>query len=165
MRILMKSIFGFLMLVALNVQSAEIIYEWVDDRSASPAGMGKSMHYCPDGFMVGLHVRKNDFLCRLPGMPSSIQPFDDRDTARWDMHACPYGTAMVGLHVSDNVLKCASIQNLGNMIYWREFLSLSPEGVTGQVRYGMHACPIGSYMVGVHVRGNAFLCGSFYGYF
>src|SRR4051812_18198087 len=61
------------------------------------------------------------------------------------MHCCPNGFVMTGIHVNDNVLRCSRLQ----------------AGFTGPttldagtVRNSMHACPIGQLMVGIHVGRN-----------
>lgn len=80
-------------------------------------------------------------------------PFYDRGTnctvGGVSMHCCPSGTVMIGIHVSQNVLKCATLV--------RGFSS----GRTldaGTVRNDMHACPLGSLMVGIHVDRNLLTC-------
>jgi hypothetical protein len=61
------------------------------------------------------------------------------------MHCCPDGMAMVGIHVGQNVLKCAFL-NTG--------FSGRPHLDADTNRNGMHACPFGQLMVGIHVDRN-----------
>jgi len=64
------------------------------------------------------------------------------------MHCCPPGTAMVGVHVIDNVLKCELIV----------LTQGQPFADFGTQRNDMHACPYGSIMVGLHVERNVLAC-------
>jgi hypothetical protein len=167
----MKKIFNLLALciVAFAINSQAQIFnenEYVDDNTVLPLTFtvgDMRMHTCPTGFMSGFHERKNDLLClhKYNGL-THYAAMDDYSTMRLGMHACAPGSAMVGIHVRNNVLKCASTgpQYIG----WpssskidtnSEFVSY---GGAGTLRYGMHACPEGWVMTGVHVIGNRFLC-------
>jgi hypothetical protein len=64
------------------------------------------------------------------------------------MHCCPAGMAMVGVHVADNVFKCAQLTApRGNQL-----LDVDTS------RNGMRACPSGSVMVGLHVHNDQLAC-------
>jgi len=65
------------------------------------------------------------------------------------MHCCPSGYAMIGIHVGNNVLKCARLSS---------GMSNNRNLDGGTQRNGMHACPRGQLMVGVHVGRNLFIC-------
>lgn len=65
------------------------------------------------------------------------------------MHCCPDGTAMIGIHVGNNILKCATV-----LFGFTGAPTL--DGGTG--RNDMHACPSGQLMVGVHVGRNLLAC-------
>jgi ferredoxin len=111
------------------------------------------MHVCPTGHMSGFHKHNNDLLCYTSGVISNVAfSEDDYNTTRSGMHACPEGTAMVGIHVDHDVLKCAGG---GIIVSNSEYISY---GGAGSLRYGMHACPEGWIMTGIHVVGNRFLC-------
>lgn len=65
------------------------------------------------------------------------------------MHCCPSGTAMIGIHVDRNVLKCAQLTAGFTNIRTLDALT---------VRNDMHACPFGQLMVGVRVDRNLLAC-------
>lgn len=64
------------------------------------------------------------------------------------MHCCPSGMAMIGVHLIDNVFKCAQLT--------------SPQGSRhldlDTSRNGMRTCPPGGFMVGLHVSNNQLAC-------
>jgi hypothetical protein len=65
------------------------------------------------------------------------------------MHCCPNGFVMTGIHVNDNVLRCARLQAGFS----------GPTALdAGTVRNNMHACPVGQLMVGIHVGRNLLAC-------
>ena len=64
------------------------------------------------------------------------------------MHCCPLGQAMIGVHVIDDVFKCATLANLIGPPFADRTTS----------RNGMHTCPMGSVMVGLHVGANVLAC-------
>lgn len=141
--------------------------EYVDDNTNLPTTFivgDMTMHTCPSGFMSGFHKSKNDLLClHKYGNLTRSSAIDDHITNRLGMHACSPGSAMVGIHVDNNVLKCGSpgIPGAPGWPYGSridtnsEFVSY---GGAGTLRYGMHACPEGWVMTGIHVVGNRFLC-------
>lgn len=129
--------------------------EHVDDKTLSVTG--KTMHVCDRGAMSGIHIDKNDLLCvefgyvTNPNMYSSsidvnqqIDPFGTR--------VCPSGYAMVGIHEKDNVIKCAPVY-FGN--FTSEFMDPKDNRT---IRFGMHACPAGSYMAGWQKRYHNLIC-------
>lgn len=65
------------------------------------------------------------------------------------MHCCPAGTAMVGIHVNDNVLDCAFLE---------AGFTTTRILDAGTNRNDMHACPFGYLMVGVHVQRDLLAC-------
>jgi hypothetical protein len=65
------------------------------------------------------------------------------------MHCCPDGMAMIGIHVNQNVLKCAPLLT---------GFSGRPHLDADTNRNGMHACPFGQLMVGIHVARNFLAC-------
>lgn len=144
-RILKSGIIGVLLGIFSTQASAAL--EFVDDATAST--FGKSMHICGVGLMSGLHVVNNELLCNI--VARNNPGFDDTNTARSGMHACPLGTAMMGAHIGDNVLKCG-IPLAGSLLVSTEYQD------SGTVRAGMHACPDGWVMTGVHAGNNVFLC-------
>ena len=131
-------------------------YEYVDDNTNITINFQK-MHTCPIGFMSGFHEHKNDLLC-FSNYGSVWRVGDGTDnfiTRRSGMHACGLGTAMVGIHVRDDVLRCSTPEGGRRIDTNSEFVSF---GGAGTLRYGMHACPEGWVMTGIHVVGNRFLC-------
>lgn len=65
------------------------------------------------------------------------------------MHCCPDGFTMTGIHVNDNVLRCSRLQ---------AGFSGPATLDAGTVRNNMHACPSGQLMVGIHVGRNLLAC-------
>jgi hypothetical protein len=136
-------IFCFLFSVYANAAERE----YVDDNTQSTSG--KSMHICGVGLMSGMHLARNDLLCNL--LPRAEPGFDDWYTQRSGMHACPVGTAMMGIHTADNVLRC-SIPTNKTLLIGTEYVESSIQ------RAGMNTCPKGWVMTGVHASSNLFLC-------
>lgn len=137
-------VFTSLLVFSLSASGA---IEYVDEDTLSSSG--KIMHICGVGLMTGLHVKHNDLLCT--GVSREYPGLDDFSTSRHGMHACPLGTAMMGIHVKDNVLKC-SIPTHGTLELGTEHVDSSTE------RSNMKACPSGYVMTGVHVKHNDVLC-------
>src|SRR5579872_3326220 len=73
---------------------------------------GVTMHCCPykNGMltvMVGARIDQNVFKCQPIGLAqNSDTSFLDTSTQRNNMHACPFGSLMRGLHVGLNDLTC-----------------------------------------------------------
>lgn len=67
-----------------------------------------------------------------------------------DMHCCPAGTAMIGIHNDHDTFKCAPLASPGGAV------TLD----TGTVRNGMHVCPLGQVMVGFQGDSNLLACQS-----
>jgi hypothetical protein len=65
------------------------------------------------------------------------------------MHCCPDGFVMTGIHVNDNVFRCSRLQ---------AGFSGPTTLDAGTVRNNMHACPFGQLMVGIHVNRNLLAC-------
>src|SRR2546425_305089 len=66
----------------------------------------------------------------------------DTNTQRHDMHSCPLGQFVTGVHVDNNLLLCSN--SFGSY-------SLSQEVVDSSTQsYDMHACPEGMAMTGYH---------------
>ena len=64
------------------------------------------------------------------------------------MHCCPSGMAMIGIHASRNIFKCAELREAAR----NSFLD------TNTVRNSMHACPRNRVMVGFHQDLNRLAC-------
>jgi hypothetical protein len=64
------------------------------------------------------------------------------------MHCCPTGYAMIGVHTDRNVFKCAPLHDQTGTI------TLD----TGTQRNGMHSCPLGQVMVGSQPELNMLAC-------
>lgn len=141
-----------------------------------------AVHVCGRGnaVMTGAHVGQNLFLCtdQLSMMSAN------GNTVTWSpvysssditsnyvnglssyqshgMAACPPGHAMVGLHAGANILACVDVARSAPQ---GARLQQWVDGNT-QTRQGMvniHSCGAeGSFMVGIHVGRNLFLCGRF----
>jgi hypothetical protein len=74
-----------------------------------------------------------------------------------NMHCCPSGTAMVGAHLGGNVFKCTPFSPQG-----ARFLDTSTARtfhiLVNDAGVNMHACPVGSVMVGFHQGLNRLAC-------
>ena len=121
------------------------------------------MHACPIGYAIGgVHVDRNDFLCRRVmryGEENFVQTHvstRENKVEREGMHACPPGMYMRGLHVDNNWLLCSKDIRSGSSVSSQdEFVD------TGSQAYDMHVCRRESeYVVltGIHVDDNRFLC-------
>jgi len=64
------------------------------------------------------------------------------------MHCCEAGWAMIGVHLAQNVFKCAKLTSTAG----DRFLDV------GTIRNAMHACPRGTVMVGYHDNDNLLAC-------
>lgn len=121
----------------------------------------QDMHVCPPGFAIGgVHVDRNDFLCRrvvLAGEEQFVVSVKDTGTVREDMHACPQGMYMRGLRVDQNVLLCSYDSRRGPTEWQQEVVD------TQSVGYDMHICPQAPgtlrYLTGIRADANTFLCG------
>lgn len=80
-----------------------------------------------------------------------------------EFHFCGDRRVMVGIDPGANTFLCSEWTRSGDAGLVGGGLGTVldlPPGVT--VRAGMHACPPGSAMMGIHVDGNIFLCGTVY---
>jgi len=131
------------------------------------------LHKCGgSSFMVGVHVKKNQFLCEdgVGWFGTVYQPSDLTVNAmqpklfeRYQSHgmaACPPGKAMTGLHAARNVLLCAPLQMTDLFVDSHTYRGVGPVGGIGGLQQArMHACPKGSVMVGIHDARDLLLCG------
>jgi len=107
------------------------------------------MHACKRGVMLGIHVNKNRFLCSGGKDMRPSQSLELGDTL-----------------VNGNPFTGARIQ--GGFVDGRNMPK--PYNSSGNfrnrhtAREGMHACPIGSVMVGTHVNKNLLLCSTKFAY-
>jgi len=100
--------------------------------------------------MLGARVDQNVWKCMtLESGPG--EPFLDAGTQRFDMHACPLGSVMTGLHAALNYLACQFPAS-----------AISSEFVDGnpatQDEFPMHVCSAG-VMTGIRDDRNEFTCG------
>ena len=118
--------------------------------------------------MGGANVSKNQFTCvkvipnasRLvscitsPGAVTCLNSVLDVGThanyGRGNMHVCPTGTYMRGLHDGKNWLVCTGGVGLSPSIF------LDSNGAT--LGNNMHMCPRSSIMTGIHDERNDFAC-------
>lgn len=115
----------------------------------------QDMHACPEGMaMTGLNVRSNILACAP--VSGSTPRFVDISTVREaggvQMRSCP-DTPVAGIHVSRNLLLCGSGSSSGN----------GPYLDTSTQRHGMHSCPQGQFITGIHVRNNLLRCSTAFG--
>lgn len=120
--------------------------EYVDYGTVSISG--KRMHVCESGVMSGIHVKNDDQLCFSVTISGAVNPNKYSSTIDVNTNIDPYGTricptgyAMVGVHVKDNYIKCAPVFFENRSDYF-----IDTKNTT--LRYGMHACPAGSYLIG-----------------
>lgn len=139
------------------------------DFQKAPALM---LHKCGgSSFMVGVHVKMNQFLCEdgIGWFGTAYQPSDLTVNAmppklfeRYQSHgmaACPPGKAMVGLHAARNVLLCAPLQMTDLFVDSHTYRTTGSGRPIGRPMSGMHTCPKGSVMVGIHDARDLLLCG------
>jgi len=179
-----------LILLALSFAQAAVAETFVDGGSqhnmAKPGlGVGGkliSVHVCGRGnaVMTGAHVGQNLFLCSDQLSMTSANgstitwspvynPWDIRSNlvnglSSYQSHgmaACPPGHAMVGLHAGANILACVDVARSApqgaRLQQWVDGNTQTRQGMVN-----MHSCGAeGSFMVGIHVGRNLFLCGRF----
>jgi hypothetical protein len=123
------------------------------------------MRACPKEYaMAGFHEGANTVLCRrvMPeGEKEHVEDVHDSGVVRSGMHACPPGTYMRGVYLAGNRYLCSYDKRRGVGNEWQqEFEDTSSNG------YNMHICPRRdghpTYMTGLHVGDNRFLCGVHY---
>lgn len=82
-----------------------------------------------------------------PSPPVLLPPVVDHDTRRYEMHACPEGRFMSGIHRGNDLLLCE----------W--YGGASGEVIdSGTNRSGVRACPLGYAMTGMHLARNEYAC-------
>lgn len=135
------------------------------------------MHSCPPGFiMTGVHVGNDDLLCTgrfengqnltvneiVDSAGNNTWPPDPETRAAHNytgpaMHWCGPDRFMTGVHVGRNQFNCSQFAATG--IGRNYTTSLGHVLVdTTTARNGMHACPLGTILVGAHFGSNRFLC-------
>lgn len=90
-----------------------------------------------------------------PTAPTVIRRYqlvEGGDYQESGMIACSPGYAMAGFDEENNNLLCRRVMPEGE----ETFIETSVD--SGTVRLGMHACPQGTYMRGVHIEDNRYLC-------
>src|SRR5438105_2248625 len=80
--------------------------------------------------------------------------FIDLATQEYDMHVCPRGYAMAGLHADNDFLLCIRVTPAGEESCVVDLLDPSTQ------RANMHACPARMYMRGLDLDRNVLLCGA-----
>lgn len=77
------------------------------------------------------------------------------------MHCCPPGKAMVGIGANGFAhFKCASFPGVGSRFLDTGTQRTFTSNIAGAGSTTMHACPVGSVMVGFHGNLNRFACQS-----
>lgn len=101
----------------IGAQPAQVWPRDAADRAAAGNYNGPSLHWCgPESFLVGLDAAANIFLCndyvprqistpttRITGYAVDRAP---AVTVRYDMHACPLGSMLVGYQHDQNIFLC-----------------------------------------------------------
>lgn len=84
----------------------------------------------------------------------------DTDTQRNDMHSCPVGSFVTGIHVERNLLLCSS--SFGGYQATDEVVDNSTQrtGWHPDGQGSMHGCPGGMAVTGVHASRNLLSCAS-----
>jgi hypothetical protein len=116
---------------------------------------GAGMHCCPAGkAMGGIHVNRNDFICRDVLPPAFESCFNDTGTQRQNMHACPAGNYMRGVHIANNWLTCChDTRNPAVLRFTSEVVD------SGTQVQGIHACATSQpFMTGIRLDQNLLLC-------
>jgi hypothetical protein len=94
-------------------------------------------------------------------------------SAELNMHCCPRGMAMTGVHLGANLFKCASISGgfaeFALDAWWGPLCPYEPDTVNRNFRgasfscvmprNNMHVCPLGWVMIGYNQTNNELLCG------
>jgi dienelactone hydrolase len=113
------------------------------------------MHCCPAGkAMAGIHVGRNDFICRDVLASSREECTVDTGTQRANMHACPAGNYLRGVDLSQNFFTCCHDKGPAPKLAFRS------EAVDGGTQVqGMHACLAADpFMTGFNQGQNQLLC-------
>ncbi len=129
----------------------------------------QGMRACPPGFAVaGIHVDNSEVLCRrvMPvGEEEYVATVTDSGSLRSLMHACPLGTYVRGFHRDKDLLLCSWDSRRSNHSEWQQEFEDSKQVNYYHIQNGMHICPRDgnlTYMTGIHVDDNRFLCGIHY---
>ena len=146
----------FAVCLTLSATAAFAQPEYVDGDNEPPRQFN-GMHTCAGTYaMAGVHVDNNDLLC-TGSFQWVVNPiFMDSGARQFRMpdgrnaHWCGPDAMMAGVHVANNQFNCLPItlpSPLGPPVVDRS-----------TVRFGMHACPRGSVMVGAYFDENILLC-------
>jgi hypothetical protein len=139
--------------------------QWCQDEAQGTDGdwlvtvfdLDSIMNYCnPDWNNEGL-LSELDIQAAhtLYGGPQEIVDGDDEaPTQRNNMHTCPEGLYIVGVHVNRNAFLCSN--EFGTYQASQENVDGDDEAPTQ--RSNMHACPSGSAVTGIHVDNNWLTC-------
>jgi hypothetical protein len=166
--------FCLVSLVTLSLGAASPATEFVDGDNESVTVIN-NMHGCPPTFMVaGVHVARNLLLCTgsfeflldppvvvqgtTPATPvPDVPPFPFDGTS---MHWCGSNRMVRGVHVAGNRFTCQSFDAITSREMGPLGTPFLDRGTSPTVRgtVSMHACPVGSVLVGAHFVSNTFLC-------
>jgi hypothetical protein len=144
-----------------NVKAGEFV-----DGDNEPPYQVNGMHTCPGTFAVtGVHVNRNLLLCTgsfeylLDPVRQSwgMTPTNQYDFDNTSMHWCGENSFVIGVHVDGNGFNCQSFDAITTNQMGQLGAPFLDRG-EATARNGMHACPIGSVLVGAHFSSNTFLC-------
>lgn len=147
--------------LTLSATAAHAQAEHVDGDN-EPPNQFNGMHTCTGTYaMAGVHVDNNDLLCTgsfqfvvgsiFMDLGSQFLMPDGR-SAHW----CGRNAMMAGVHVDNNVFNCLPFT--ASFLYSKPNPLGPPVVDRSTVRFGMHACPRGSVMVGAYFADNILLC-------
>ena len=159
-------VISFLPIIPTNVQKAETI-----DSIVTEGVERNDMQACPPGYAIGGAIfrrpRPSTLLC-LRVLPVGEEKYEttvvDTSTRRNNMHACPVGMYMIGIHLGSDNWLCGYDSRRGIVPHPQEFEDGHPFNSPNQ-QQGVHACPqtpgLIRYMAGLNEADDRFLCGTY----
>lgn len=137
--------------------------QWCQDEAQGTDGdwlvtafdLDSIMNYCNEdwnneGLLSELDIQGVRVMYGGPQEIFDAEPITERN----NMHTCPEGWYIVGVHVDRNAFLCSD--ELGTYLVSQEFVDGDDEAPTQ--RSNMHACPAGSAVTGIHVDNNWLSC-------
>ena len=166
----MRNFLGICSLVFALAPCASMATEFIDRGTVR-----NDMHACPRGAVVtGVHVDSNLLLCEGAGFNLSGAPGVARERTDFGatasnqftytngrtLHWCGSGSMVTGVRVDRNGFSCANFVSRDGTVLplGTPFLDGAPGVSAVTARSGMHACPVGTVLVGAFFADNAFLC-------
>jgi hypothetical protein len=154
---------SFLPLIPANSSTPQIDPNDVyDDTGKQEIFNNYKVHVCPLGYaMIGADAEGNIFRCRRVVTQDEerfVQTTVDTNTRREDMHACPKGMYMRGLHLVNDWLICSYNGKNGLNLEASEFQAMD---AIREINVCTQSPNTLSYMVGIDIKSPInFLCGA-----